>query len=229
MVIILFGSIAFFFYLVVMTVVAVVQGTGKVSDSSIEHLTEFTEFQQFSYKTFYGERWYEFVHPYVFPTLGALTQGVILDSSAKVGTKHIAWDIADRKSRDTEIRAFADGIVVSIKDNILVNTTRRWKFCDEEEGGICWYVVKEKADVQIGCGYEVIIEHPDSLRTQYCHLDTETGLKINDPVTVGQVIGYQGSTGWATGKHLHFSLWRDNQPIDPAYAFTQTSLSDWEE
>lgn len=215
-------------YIIVTAVVAVLQGNGRISDNTHPNLVPFSEFQSFSYKTIDGEKWYEFKHPYQFPTLGALTQGVILDSSAKVGLKHIAWDIADHQPRTTEVKSFAEGVVVAVNSNTLYNTTRRWKFCNEEEGGICWYVVKETANIQIGCGYEVIIEHAESLKTQYCHLQSEPGLKVGDPVTTGQIIGYQGATGWATGKHLHFALWRDGQPIDPAYAFLQTSLSDWE-
>lgn len=227
--VILIGSIGLFFYLVVATTITVIQGTGGVTDGAPENAGEFTEFQQFSYKTIYGETWYQFVHPYMFPTLGVLTQGVILDSEAKVGLKHIAWDIADRVSRQTEVRAFADGTVVAVKGNMLHDTTRRWRFCDESENGICWYVVAESSDVQIACGYEVIIQHADSLRTQYCHLQSEPDLKVGDTVVLGQTIGIQGSTGWATGKHLHFAIWRDGQPIDPSYAFTQTSLSNWGE
>lgn len=220
--------IAFVIYIVVASIISVLQGNGRVTDNVKQNLTEFAEFQSFSYKTINGETWYEFKHSYQFPTLGALTQGVILDSSAKVGRKHIAWDIADRQSRSTEVKAFADGTVIAVNKNILYNTTRRWKFCDEDEGGICWYEVKEKADIQFGCGYEIIIQHADSLATQYCHLGSEPGLKAGDQVTIGQTIGIQGSTGWATGKHLHFALWRGGQPIDPAYAFNQTSLSNWD-
>lgn len=228
-IVIIVASIGLFLYLIVATAFAVIQGTGGVTDGAVENAGDFTEFQQFSYKTIYGETWYQFVHPYIFPTLGSLTQGVLLDSGAKVGLRHIAWDIADTPTRQTEVRAFADGSVVAVRDNMLYNTTRRWRFCDESPDGICWYVVAESADIQIGCGYEVIIQHPDSLRTQYCHLQSEPDLKVGDPVVVGQTIGIQGSTGWATGKHLHFALWRDGQPIDPSYAFTQTSLSNWGE
>lgn len=225
---IIFLSGAFILYLIFATIVAVLQGIGKISDNTVNpNLAQFVEFQSFSYKTIDGETWYDFKHPYIFPTLGALTQGVILDSSAKVGRLHIAWDIADHQSRQTEVRAFADGTVTAVNNNILENTTSRWKFCDDNDYGICWYQVKETADVQYACGYEVIISHADSLKTQYCHLATEPPLKVGDKVTAGQVIGIQGSTGWATGKHLHFALWRDNQPIDPSYAFSQTSLSNW--
>jgi len=222
------GSV-FIVYLIFTTVISIIQGTGKVSDTELKNFATFTEFQSFTYKTIYGDTWFDFAHPYIFPTLGVLTQGVILDSSAVVGLKHVAWDIADRTSRDTEVRAFADGTVLAIKDNILENTTRRWKFCDESENGICWYEVTKPADVQYGCGYEIIIQNADSLQTQYCHLTEKPGLQVGDSVTMGQVIGYQGSTGWATGKHLHFVLRRDGQPIDPSYALTQTSLSNWEE
>jgi murein DD-endopeptidase MepM/ murein hydrolase activator NlpD len=67
---------------------------------------------------------------------------------------------------------------------------------------------------------------PVPLVTQYCHL-ASVNVQAGDQVSVGQVIGYQGATGWATGKHLHFALWRDKQPIPPTYAFTQTSLQNW--
>ena len=229
LIVILLASMGFFLYLIIATVFSVIQGNGNVADGAMPQSENFTEFQQFSYKTIYGEAWYDFIYPYIFPTLGRLTQGVILDSSAKVGTKHIAWDIADRTDRQTEVKAFADGTVVAVNHNMLYNTTRRWRFCDESGNGICWYEVAETADVQFGCGYEVIIQHADSLRSQYCHLESEPPLKVGDTVTVGQTIGIQGSTGWATGKHLHFALWRDGQPIDPSYAFAQTNLSDWGE
>jgi len=226
---VILASIGFFLYLIVATAFAVIQGGGTVTDGAAENAVDFSEFQQFSYKTIFGEQWYQFVHPYIFPTLGALTQGVLLDSSAKVGRRHVAWDIADRVSRDTEVRAFADGTIVAVNGNMLYSTTRRWRLCDEAEGGVCWYEVTQPADIQIGCGYEIIIQHADSLTSQYCHLAYGSSFRVGDSVSIGQVIGYQGSTGWATGKHLHFALWRDGQPIDPSYAFSQTSLSDWGE
>lgn len=213
----------FIIYIIFASIVSVLQGIGKVSDNTASG--QFVEFQDFSYKTIDGDTWYEFKHSYDFPTLGALTQGVILDAS-KDGLRHVAWDIADRTDRQTEVRAFADGIVTAVNSNMLYKTTRRWQFCDNGVG-ICWYAVTQTADIQIGCGYEVIVQHSDSLSSQYCHLASLPPLKPGDKITVGQIIGIQGSTGWATGKHLHFALWRGGEPIDPSYAFSQTSLSNW--
>lgn len=226
-IVILVGGFIFFLYLVIVTIFTVIQGQGTVVSEDVTQVPgNFTEFQGFSYKTINGERWYEFPHPFIFPTLGVLTQGVILDSSAVAGLRHIAWDIADRNHSVTEVRAFADGTVVDVKDNTLYNTTRRWKFCDESDNGICWYVVVERGNVQYGCGNEIDIQHADSLKSQYCHL-ASVNVQVDDQVTMGQMIGIQGSTGWATGKHLHFAILRGGQPIPPSYAFTQTSLSDW--
>ena len=227
-VVILVAGFIFFIYLIIATIFTVIQGQSTVVSDDVPVPGNFTEFQGFSYKTVYGERWYEFAHPYIFPTLGVLTQGVILDSSAVVGLRHVAWDIADRNHARTEVRAFADGGVVAVKDNMLYDTTRRWKFCDDSENGICWYVVAEPGNVQYGCGNEVHIQHADSLKSQYCHL-ASVNVVEGDPLTIGQVIGIQGGTGFATGKHLHFVLSRNGQPIPPTYAFTQTSLSDWGE
>lgn len=225
-----FGILLFLLYLVIATAFAVIQGQGNVSDNDPgDSGIPFTEFEYFRYKTINSEVWYEYHHKYYFPTLGVLTQGVILDSSAAVGLRHIAWDIADRVSRRTEVKAFSEGSVAAVKDNTLYNTTRRWRFCSTSPNGICWYEVTERANVQYACGNEIIIQHPDSLRSQYCHLAALPSFNDGDPIQGGQTIGYQGQTGWATGKHLHFALWRGGQPIDPSYAFTQTHLDNWGE
>lgn len=56
-------------------------------------------------------------------------------------------------------------------------------------------------------GNYVIIDHGNGYYTSYCHM-TNYIVKKDDIVEMGQVIGYMGETGFATGVHLHFSLSR---------------------
>lgn len=56
-------------------------------------------------------------------------------------------------------------------------------------------------------GNYVIIDHGNGYYTSYCHM-TNYIVKKGDIVEMGQVIGYMGETGFATGVHLHFSLSR---------------------
>jgi murein DD-endopeptidase MepM/ murein hydrolase activator NlpD len=55
-------------------------------------------------------------------------------------------------------------------------------------------------------GKWVFIKHPTGLGTLYAHLST-IGTSAGASVTRGQVIGYSGSTGYATGPHLHFGVY----------------------
>jgi murein DD-endopeptidase MepM/ murein hydrolase activator NlpD len=65
-------------------------------------------------------------------------------------------------------------------------------------------------------GHVIIIEHPNDLISVYKHnasLNKEQG----DLVKSGEVIAITGSSGeLSTGPHLHFELWSDGYPIDPA-------------
>jgi murein DD-endopeptidase MepM/ murein hydrolase activator NlpD len=65
-----------------------------------------------------------------------------------------------------------------------------------------------------GYGLHVIIDHGGGLSSLYGHLDTVL-IASGEYVTGGEVIGTVGSTGNATGPHLHFEIRRDNIPEDP--------------
>ncbi|HEY7318397.1 MAG TPA: peptidoglycan DD-metalloendopeptidase family protein [Candidatus Binatia bacterium] len=65
-------------------------------------------------------------------------------------------------------------------------------------------------------GKMVEIQHDSTYTTRYGHLDRfAEGVRYGATVTKGQIIGYVGSTGRATGPHLHFELYKDQQYIDP--------------
>ena len=65
-----------------------------------------------------------------------------------------------------------------------------------------------------GYGLHVIIDHGGGLSSLYGHLDTVT-IATGDYVSAGEVIGTVGSTGNATGPHLHFEIRRDGIAEDP--------------
>ncbi len=64
-------------------------------------------------------------------------------------------------------------------------------------------------------GNVVAIDHGHGLVTRYAHLDSYT-VKKGDQVAAGDVIGAVGSSGVASGPHLHFEVISDGQTVDPA-------------
>jgi murein DD-endopeptidase MepM/ murein hydrolase activator NlpD len=65
-----------------------------------------------------------------------------------------------------------------------------------------------------GYGLHVIIDHGGGLSSLYGHLDTVL-VASGDLALGGEVIGTVGSTGNATGPHLHFEIRRDGIAEDP--------------
>ena len=69
---------------------------------------------------------------------------------------------------------------------------------------------------QRGYGNVVILRHRDKVKTLYAHMKGfAKGVKKGAAVTQGDVIGYVGQTGWATGPHVHYEFRVANVPKDP--------------
>lgn len=67
-----------------------------------------------------------------------------------------------------------------------------------------------------GGGNTVKIRHNSVYTTSYMHLSKyASGIKAGAAVRQGQVIGYVGATGVATGPHLDFRVWKNGTPINP--------------
>ena len=58
-------------------------------------------------------------------------------------------------------------------------------------------------------GNYVTIAHSDGTRSLYAHMSSRA-ISAGSTVSAGQVIGYVGSTGSATGNHLHFEIWTNS-------------------
>jgi murein DD-endopeptidase MepM/ murein hydrolase activator NlpD len=67
-----------------------------------------------------------------------------------------------------------------------------------------------------GYGNTVIIQHGDTYRTLYGHMQGfAKGIQTGSSVKQGQVIGYIGTTGLSTGPHLHYEFQVNGVHVDP--------------
>ena len=55
-------------------------------------------------------------------------------------------------------------------------------------------------------GYGVVIDHGDGVQTWYWHISPQVVVYPGQAVLSGQVVGYEASTGFSTGCHLHFAV-----------------------
>lgn len=100
-------------------------------------------------------------------------------------------------AQDIPILAAADGIVKAVRNHV------------PDTGS-------EKEDSEIGCGNAVLIEHEEGWDTLYCHM--KQGSVVVTPeqeVKAGYIIGAMGYSGFTAFPHLHLSVRKDGQLVDP--------------
>ncbi len=117
-----------------------------------------------------------------WPLLGRITQGY--GSTSITGFYNDAYKFHNgidlAASYGAPIRAALDGVVTASGDN--------GKYAYGE-----WLAVR----------------HNNGLTTLYTHLSAKAA-SISQAVSQGQIIGYEGSTGFVTGPHLHFTIYSTN-------------------
>ena len=70
-----------------------------------------------------------------------------------------------------------------------------------------------------GYGKFVEIRHSNGITTRYAHLSRYAkGMKSGKRIEQGEVIGYVGKTGLATGPHLHYEFLANGRQINPTKA-----------
>lgn len=125
-----------------------------------------------------------------WPTRGRITQPygcTGFSANQRLGScRHFHTGVDVANARWTPIRAAASGVV---------------RFVGREPWG-AWIVV---------------LGHGNGLRTMYAHMvpTRVRGVAKGRSVRQGQVIGYMGKSGMATGIHLHFEVRRDGNYVNP--------------
>jgi murein DD-endopeptidase MepM/ murein hydrolase activator NlpD len=74
--------------------------------------------------------------------------------------------------------------------------------------------VVDMAGPESGYGRQVEIDHGHGVKTTYGHLSA-IAVMAGQSVTRGQVVGYVGRTGRATGPNLHYEVRINNVPVNP--------------
>ena len=65
-----------------------------------------------------------------------------------------------------------------------------------------------------GNGNYVKVKHTNKYTTQYLHM-SKRAVKVGQRVVQGEIIGYVGSTGLATGPHVCYRFWVNGKQVDP--------------
>lgn len=74
---------------------------------------------------------------------------------------------------------------------------------------------------RIGYGITVEVEHSGNVVTLFAHCEKAL-VKVGDHVNAGQTIARVGSTGLATGPHVHFEVHRFGRQVDPIRFLAET-------
>ena len=76
-------------------------------------------------------------------------------------------------------------------------------------------MIIEARQETFGYGKHVRVAHSGTRSTLYAHLN-EISVSVGQVVTAGEQIGTVGTTGWATGAHLHFEISDGSTTVNPA-------------
>ena len=74
---------------------------------------------------------------------------------------------------------------------------------------------------RIGYGNVIEVEHSGDVVTLFAHCDKILA-KVGDQVNAGDIIARVGSTGLATGPHVHFEVHRAGRSVDPIRFLAET-------
>jgi len=79
-----------------------------------------------------------------------------------------------------------------------------------------------------GYGICVVINHGYGYESLYGHMSRKV-VSEGQKVKRGELIGYVGSTGMATGPHLHYEVWKSGSRVNPVnYFYNDLTPAEWQ-
>ena len=148
-----------------------------------------------------GKNCYVQQHVDLDPTAGAVDfQCGTLTYDGHKGTDFAIRTLTDMQ-RGVDVLAAADGTVAGLRDGVRDVA----------------YSASNAADVDgRECGNGVVLRHHDGWETQYCHMKSgSVKVETGDIVTRGTVLGQVGLSGKTQFPHVHLSVRRNGNVIDP--------------
>lgn len=128
---------------------------------------------------------------FIIPVFGPITfeyaqDKLLYSKTLEEWRTHSGLDLGGE--RGTAVKAVADGVVSEVKNDPRY-------------------------------GIVVILEHPNGIKTVYANLASDEMVNPNQKVKQGDIIGSIGNTASFESveqPHLHFEVWKNNQPVNPA-------------
>lgn len=102
--------------------------------------------------------------------------------------KYYTGSYAGKYHNGVDLAKYLGAEILAAEDGTVVSLGNQDKFC-----------------YRGAYGKFIVIRHNNGLTTLYGHLSGQA-VEVGQEVKRGQLIGYMGKTGWATGPHLHFTV-----------------------
>ena len=116
------------------------------------------------------------------------------------GTDFAVPSMADMV-RGVNVLAAADGQVAGLRDGVA---------------DVAYTAENAEANQGRECGNGVLLRHDDGWETQYCHLKSGSiTVKSGDQIRRGMVLGQVGLSGKTQFPHVHLSVRKDGEVVDP--------------
>lgn len=148
------------------------------------------------------------------------TTSVAVEKTPKRDKGFFRWPTAGRLTQDfgcTRFRMNSRRGRCAFFHNGLDIANRRGTRIHAAAGGVVTHVGWDPYDRSRDRAWVVIIRHRNGVKSWYAHLLPRRvrGAREGDRVRRGQLIGFMGQTGKATGVHLHFMAQVDGRFVNP--------------